>query len=670
VREPAAFEEQKGFVLSLYKGVTVAHSFVDSGGQTFDCIPIRQQSGLRGVSAEIAEPPIPPKRAEMDTERNLEPVRLPLRPGRRDRFGNDMNCPDGTVPIRRVTLEEVTRFETLADYHRKRGPRRHPGASGAVPADLSSNDQGQPHEYAYCAQQVANLGGHSTVNVWDPAIAANQIFSLSQQWYAATGNTGIQTAEVGWQVYPQLYGHSKPVLFTYWTADGYRSTGSYGTTGGHFVQVSAACPVGIALDDFSSTDGAQAEIELTYYLTGGKWWLFVNGADQQHAVGYYPVDLYQGGPMATAASSIEYGGETVGSGSYPPMGSGAFANAGYGKAAYQRNIYYFPVAGDPVDATLVPVQQWPSSYTIDVENSPAWGEYFYFGGPGGAASTAAPLVPRAPGDNVEASAIAAEVKPLLLPRRKDLGYLIVLLVIASLIAPFAVPLFRDSASTGPLSPWLVELGIVFLLLLSLGLSFKGYPFGVLVDARNRISLSRLQIVLWTLLFVATFLVLYVWNVGHASTSSSGLETALAFKVPSTIWLLMGISGASAVGAPLILSSKSDPGPAAPTPPVPQDPTKYLDGIVVKRRLGAKPQWSDVLLGDEAGNDDAIDISKLQQLMLSLVAIVAYAYAIGRCMTAAKSGVVSALPDMDGGFIALIAASHATYLGYKAVSHSN
>ena len=35
---------------------------------------------------------------------------------RRDWHGNVMNCPEGTVPVRRVTLETLTRFETMNDF--------------------------------------------------------------------------------------------------------------------------------------------------------------------------------------------------------------------------------------------------------------------------------------------------------------------------------------------------------------------------------------------------------------------------------------------------------------------------------------------------------------------------------------------------------------------------
>jgi hypothetical protein len=37
---------------------------------------------------------------------------------------------------------------------------------------------------------------------------------------------------------------------------------------------------------------------------------------------------------------------------------------------------------------------------------------------------------------------------------------------------------------------------------------------------------------------------------------------------------------------------------------------------------------------------------------------------------AKSGPIDGLPEFSNGFLTLIGASHATYLAYKGVSHSN
>lgn len=375
VRSAAAFEEAKQHVLSLHRGVHVQASFEDAAGQVFDCVPIEQQPALRKSDGQVAAPPtrqaLPGQLAMVSTA--AASLRSPT--------GTLASCPAGTVPIRRVTLEEVSRFETLDHYLRKHGrPRRRSTQRRPLLEEATT----APHEYAHASQAVANIGGHSILSVWDPPIATNQVFSLSQHWYVAEGPKGVQTVEVGWQVYPEMYGHAQPVLFTYWTADAYQKTGSYSNTAGEFVQVGASHPVGMALGKSSVVGGEQVELELEVMLYQGNWWMFVNGV----ASGYYPGSHYEGGPLATGATAIDYGGETVGDGDYPPMGSGQFAERGFKSAAYQRNIFYIEPTASSIYATLVASQDWPSSYTIRVGTSDDWGEYFYFGGPGGVGTSA------------------------------------------------------------------------------------------------------------------------------------------------------------------------------------------------------------------------------------------------------------------------------------------
>ena len=73
----------------------------------------------------------------------------------------------------------------------------------------------------------------------------------------------------------------------------------------------------------------------------------------------------------------------VGSTSWPEMGSGEFADQGWQKAAYQRNIFYYKPDRSAVWADLTPSQQSPDCYTIDVNNDKNWEQYFFYGGPGG-----------------------------------------------------------------------------------------------------------------------------------------------------------------------------------------------------------------------------------------------------------------------------------------------
>jgi len=233
---------------------------------------------------------------------------------------------------------------------------------------------------------VDNLGGHSFLNIWAPLIDTNkeQIFSLSQHWYVGGSGSNLQTAEVGWQVYPQKYGNSYPILFIYWTADGYNRTGCYNLDCSAFVQTNNSVTIGGTIGNISIKNGSQYDMEVAFYLNQGNWWLYIGGTISNNAIGYYPTSIYNNGALASNASSIDYGGETVGTTSWPAMGGGEFADTGWQKAAYQRNINYYSTTGGAADASLTADNPSPLCYSaIVTKYNPPWSETLWFGGPGG-----------------------------------------------------------------------------------------------------------------------------------------------------------------------------------------------------------------------------------------------------------------------------------------------
>ena len=270
----------------------------------------------------------------------------------------------------------MTRFGSIKAFFRKT-----PIAHGRHPHLSRPEIDGQVHKYSHAYQDIANLGGHNFINIWDPAVGS-QTFSLAQHWYA--GGSPIQTVECGWQVFPQKYQTTKPVLFVYWTADEYNQTGAYNLDAPGFVQTNSNWALGSALATLSTDGGRQYELEITCQLVEGNWWLYINGTSANDALGYYPTSLYGGGQMASNATDIDYGGEVVNQTFWPPMGSGAFAATGYEHAAYFRDIDYFDLDRAPQQPNLIPVQSSANCYTLkeDAAADP-WDVYFFFGGPGG-----------------------------------------------------------------------------------------------------------------------------------------------------------------------------------------------------------------------------------------------------------------------------------------------
>jgi hypothetical protein len=388
VTTPAAFEEMRQHILSLYRGVQATHSFaLDS--QIFDCIPIAQQPSVRLLGQQtIVTPPPPPALAPTPrwqvSPGSAEPLKSPLELGRVDPFGNAVSCETGTIPMRRVTLEEISRFGSLREFFQK-GPAGagRPHVANEPPAALTAT-----HKYAHAYQFVNNHGGDSWLNLWSPAInqGASQIFSLSQHWYVGGSGASLQTVEGGWQDYPAKYGTNNSVTFIYWTADDYSSTGCYNLDCAAFVQTNSNWPLGGAWSIYSTPGGTQYEFQLQWKLYQGNWWLFLQGNGTFDAVGYYPGSIYRGGQLSQYATEIDYGGETVGTTSWPPMGSGAFASAGWQQAAYQRAIFYTDMADNGQWSSLNTSQPSPTCYTLIFTPSSSggsWGSYFFFGGPGG-----------------------------------------------------------------------------------------------------------------------------------------------------------------------------------------------------------------------------------------------------------------------------------------------
>jgi hypothetical protein len=383
VRGVQAFGQMRSYILATYRDVKVEHSFVYSGSY-FDCVTIRSQPTVRDRRiATIATPPsavTAGRRAaasraaasQVGASRAGRAAPSALSQGLRDSFGNAISCPAASIPMLRITLGAMTRFPTVAAYLAKE-----PGGQKA----RQPVTPGGPHRYAFGSQSVTNYGGNSWLNLWNPA----GDFTLSQQWYANGSGAGTQTVEGGWVHYPAKFG-SNSVLFIFSTPNDYAS-GCYDLECSGFVQISSAVALGGSFTNYSTYGGTQWGFGLQWKYFAGNWWMYYQGS----AVGYYPGSVFHGGPMAKNAALTEYGGETYTAGnSWPQMGSGRFASAGWAQAAFQNTIFYIPQnvsGGTGVWSSLGTAATNPACYTISYTNAAtggSWGTYIYFGGPGGA----------------------------------------------------------------------------------------------------------------------------------------------------------------------------------------------------------------------------------------------------------------------------------------------
>lgn len=118
------FNRMKNHILSLYEGVKVKNSFVMNSVGHVDCIDIKTQSGLKqnGQKLSIETPPPPIIVKDIDEDRQkAQFVKPMLSAKKKDRFGNVMYCEKGFIPMRRITLDELTRYKTLGGFLNKYG---------------------------------------------------------------------------------------------------------------------------------------------------------------------------------------------------------------------------------------------------------------------------------------------------------------------------------------------------------------------------------------------------------------------------------------------------------------------------------------------------------------------------------------------------------------------
>ncbi len=222
--------------------------------------------------------------------------------------------------------------------------------------------------------------------------------------------------------------------------------------------------------------------------------------------------------------------------------------------------------------------------------------------------------------------------------------------------------------------WLL---IMVLVTASLGIVGHGMTSswkGALIDERNRMSLSRFQLILWTILVTSGLITGMLSNAAHPAADGT---SPLSISFPPELLLLMGISTTSLVGSPLILGFKStqtanedanrlhvqDSMAAANLDPSTVD----VKGTVVVRHSPDEAQWSDLFKGEEVNNVTHFDVSRVQMLYFTIILVLGYGAALAYAFLSEKNG-FSGFPAIDQNVVLLLGISHTGYLTSKAIPH--
>jgi hypothetical protein len=262
--------------------------------------------------------------------------------------------------------------------------------------------------------------------------------------------------------------------------------------------------------------------------------------------------------------------------------------------------------------------------------------------------------------------------------------------------------------------------IVFIALI--GWLITGRFSGIFINERNKMTLSRFQIVIWTVIVLSAFLTIALERV------NAGSPTPLDIALPTQLWALLGISTASLVGSPLILSTKAQ---KTPTPIAKSNAAKLLvraralndpeirknlaaaekikadekktgvralrteeskitiaaaeqvktnaeqdietnadaNGILDSNKNFGDANFSEMFTGDEIANKGLIDMAKVQMFFFALIIAFSYMVLLVNLIRTADPAGLNSFPALSDGLVALLGISSAGYLTNKVTDHT-
>jgi hypothetical protein len=258
--------------------------------------------------------------------------------------------------------------------------------------------------------------------------------------------------------------------------------------------------------------------------------------------------------------------------------------------------------------------------------------------------------------------------------RTGWGWLTLLFLIALLLC--ALWIWADQKNLQ--FQWIVVSAVTVGMCIFAGWLVNGRFDGILIDDRNRISLSRLQWVAWIIVLLGGYFAGAVWNVGYMENWKIKGHFP---EMQADLWALLGIVSASAVASNLIVDRKKSQngqtggasnGTVNAPPPTPGQPAQI--GSIDRNVTPGEASWADLFLGEEVANRDVVDISRLQKLFVTVLLVVTYIRLLWIALgnpTQTTGFDMPPVSDPQGGqgFLWLLGISHAAYLAYKATPKS-
>ena len=246
------------------------------------------------------------------------------------------------------------------------------------------------------------------------------------------------------------------------------------------------------------------------------------------------------------------------------------------------------------------------------------------------------------------------------------GLVMTAIAIASFAVAYDVPLLVRNGALPTVRPaqlvFLLEVGLFFLGLIVIGLAITGRWAGVLIDSRNRFSLSQLNAALWTGLLIAGLFATAIVNL--ADREARPFDIA----VPLQVFAAAGIAATTLAATPIVRATKRGDGTARPVPMRAgvAVPDVRVIGRIVENVDARRARWADLFEGEETGNFERPDLGRIQLFYFNMLALGAYAVLLYLRLAGPTP---FAFPDLDSGLVGLLALSNGTAIVYQAAPHS-
>ncbi|KAM7268339.1 hypothetical protein ACFE04_010505 [Oxalis oulophora] len=339
-------------------------SIKSSDGDIVDCVKLTDQPAfdhplLKNHTIQLSPKKIPEwKQVEVERSKPIPQV-----------WHLSGTCPEGTIPIRRTTKNDILRHISFANKNL---------STNAKPISQIGNEKavGYTNGGKY-------FGTQALLTVWNPLVDWKSEYSKTQIWVYGLEADIVDSIEAGWHVSPLIYHDNQTRSFVFWTNDKYKS-GCYNHYCPGFVQVSKTVMLGGTIWPVSSIGGEIFGVKLTIWKDqiSGDWWLAAGNED----IGYWPNSLFS--YLQKGSSMIQWGGSAQNSQGFykhskTDMGSGDFPREGYGRAALishirvvdEKNLMNNP-SPFVTKATRSGCYDAQAFYNSDLES------HIYYGGPG------------------------------------------------------------------------------------------------------------------------------------------------------------------------------------------------------------------------------------------------------------------------------------------------